>query len=76
MQKELQMMLQNIEDFVQIDDEFFVFLFLIAFIFTVGCYVNIINLVAIIETPFDCIGVRGFLFVNNVCQYPQLRRAP
>ncbi len=68
MQKEQQMMLQNIQDFVHIDDGFGCVLFLIALMYTGGCHVNFTNLVMIVETPFDCVGVRGFLFVNTVCQ--------
>ena len=68
MRKDQQVMLQNIQDFVQLMIGLVVFLFLIAFIYTGGCHVNITKLVMIVETPFDCIGVRGFLFVNTVCQ--------
>jgi hypothetical protein len=42
-QKDQQMMLQNIQDFVHIDDGLVVFLFLIALVYTVGCHVTITN---------------------------------
>jgi len=64
MQTDQQMMLQNIQDFVHIDDGF-------GCVFVFDCIDIYCGLSCDYYQPCDnhnCIGVRGFLFVNTVCQ--------
>jgi hypothetical protein len=64
MQKDQQMMLQNIKDFVHIDDGF-------GPVFVLDCIDIYCGLSCDYYQPCDdynCVGVRGFLFVNTICQ--------
>ncbi len=63
-QKDQQMMLQNIKDFVHIDDGF-------DSIFVPDCIDTYCGLSCDYYQSCDdynCVGVRGFLFVNTICQ--------
>jgi hypothetical protein len=64
MQKDQQMMLQNIKDFVHIDDGF-------GSVFVPDCIDIYCGLSCDYYQPCDdynCICVRGFLFINTICQ--------
>jgi hypothetical protein len=64
MQKDQQMMLQNIKDFVHIDDGF-------GSVFVPDCIDVYCGLSCdYYQTcdDYNCVGVRGFLFANTICQ--------